>query len=393
MRFHDLKLTNLQEALLAVQELKNPSRADIGKYLNLSRTTASENINTLISLELVSELGVAINGRGRPGKQLDLNTSRWYALGVVFESRDLYFSVIDIKGKIIEKKHLQITPLTFESFIETLIEGITYFLGAYKDHLLPCIGIGSPGVIDKDQKTIVKAVDLGWFDKPIKEIVKSRLGLDCLIQNRYRTFGLAESKYGQGKDYSDFVYLGVGSGFGTAIFMDKKLVSSTNIHTGGIGHIVVEDNGPLCKCGKHGCLFTVGSQDALIRNTLSELEDHKDSALYICHEKQKTLTLIDIMQAANNNDAYAMENVRKVADPLCKVIAFLINILNPQRIILGGPMGMNGNYYCTYIASTIEKNLQTSEISIVQSHLDYFGGAVGAASMVLDNILEFLIEK
>ncbi len=385
MREETPELVNCRNVLSCVErDLQNPSRADIAKHLGLSRTTASQNINKLISMGIVSELEKAFTGgRGRPGLPLELDEKHWYALGGFFDDADWYFSVVTLKGTIIEKMHIPLKDLSVDSFMEALFEGVRYFLQKYKKKLLPAIGLGCPGVIDRETGTIVKAVDLGWRDIPLKRIIQETFGLPAYILNRYRTSGLASFLYGRGAGFEDVIFLGVGTGFGTSIFLGGKPMLSTNIHTGGIGHIIVDPSGPYCVCGRKGCLFPVGSSTALIRKVKQALEKQERPSTL---QGQK-LCVQPIMEAANAGDELARACVRSVADPLCTAIGHLINIINPQRIILGGPMGYYGAYYTSYIEQQIIDTYHTPELSIVQTNMDNFGNAIGAASLVLENKL------
>ncbi len=390
MKNEEVELINCKDVLRCVENLEQPSRADIAKHLGLSRTTSSYNINKLMELALVKECESSLSKRGRPGKPIVLNDEKWYALGVCFANSSLYFTVVDLNGMIIDKKSVKIEPLTFDKFYKVLTKNLKYFLDKYPDNILPAIGVGSPGVIDPKTGTIVKAVDLGWYNIPLKQLLKEEFNLPIFINNRYRTMGLAEAKQGLGKGYDNLIFIGIGSGFGTAFFLDGKLVLSTNIHTGGIGHIVVDPHGPYCRCGKQGCLYTLGS--------LAVLEETAKTLLNLPHEKsflddKNDISMVNIMNAANKGDSLARECVIKVADPLCVVIEDLINIINPERIIIGGPMGIYGEFYCNYVSNKIADYYNTTDISIVQTQIDYFGGAVGAAYQVLENKLELVLNK
>jgi len=361
-----------------MKDMENPSRADIAKYLNLTRTTVSQNINKLISLGIVSENSGMAQGRGRPGNPLMLTSGHHLALGASFEDQDWFFSVINLNGTIVEQRHCTIPDFSITTFLDTLIENCVDFRKKYGEHLLPAIGIGSPGVIDHTTGTIVKAVDLGWHDIPLRQIIQQRLNIPSYILNRYRTSGLAEIRYGLGKGIKDVIYIGVGKGLGTAIFLDGKMMLTTNLHTGGISHIIVNPHGKLCQCGRRGCLYTVGSSQVLL-----------DLA---AKEYGKNRLLGEIMEDANKGDAKTCALVRTVADPLCMVIGHLINIINPQRIIIGGPMGMLGTYYCQYISEQVLETYLTPEISILQTSLDIFGGSRGAATLVADHLFELMVQ-
>lgn len=392
MPVNDLELETFKAIVQCIEEgTEKPSRAAIAKELGLSRTTASTYVNKLISSDILEELDSESQGRGRPGKPLTLTTSKRYAIGAFFDEHDWYLSVVTLQGMPIENLHYPIERMTIDTFIQVLIGGIKEIQRKYGELLLPAIGIGSPGVIERKTGTIIKAVDLGWRDIPLGRIVQNQTGFSCYILNRYRATGLGEALYGQGQGVKDFIFIGIGTGMGSAIFIDGKLMFTTNIHTGGIGHIIVDPHGPYCSCGRKGCALPLASTDALITHVLKRLASDATLAqtpLALRYATEKTLTLAEIMQAAQNGDVFAQEAVQTVADPMCQIIGHLITIINPKKIVLGGPMATTGTYYVEYIDKKVINDYLTPEIPIVQGSMDVYTGARGAASLVTKRVVE-----
>jgi len=392
MPVNDLELKTFKAIVECIEEgSEKPSRAAIAKELGLSRTTASNYVNKLISAEILEELDSESQGRGRPGKPLTLSTSKRYAIGAFFDEHDWYLSIVNLQGQPVENLHYPIERMTIDSFIQVLIGGIKHIQKKYGAQLLPAVGIGSPGVIDRKTGTIIKAVDLGWRDIPLGRIVQNQTGFSCYILNRYRATGLGEAHHGQGQGVRDFIFIGVGTGMGSAIFIDGKLMFTTNIHTGGIGHIIVDPHGPYCSCGRKGCALPLASTDALITNVLNSLADKTlptQTTLALQYATEKTLTLAQIMQAAQDGDVFAQQAVQTVADPMCQIIGHLITIINPKKIVLGGPMATTGTYYVDYIEKKVVNDYLTPEIPIVQGSMDVYTGARGAASLVTKRVVE-----
>jgi hypothetical protein len=126
MKNEEVELINCKDVLKCVETLKSPSRADIAKILGMSRTTSSQNINKLIELSLVKESDTTLTKRGRPGKPIILDNEKWFALGVCFENQDLFFTVVDLNGEIIEKKQVNISPMSFDKFFTKLSKTLRF---------------------------------------------------------------------------------------------------------------------------------------------------------------------------------------------------------------------------------------------------------------------------
>ena len=376
------------------ESIDKPSRAALAKELGLSRTTASNYVNRLISKGIIKELDSESQGRGRPGRPLIPSEKEHYSIGAFFDEHDWYLVITNLQGDIIERFHYPLDRMTIDSFLQILIAAIKHAQKKYKSRLLPAIGIGSPGVIDRNTGTIVKAVDLGWRDIPLARVVKEQTGFDCYVLNRYRTTGLGEALYGKGRGEKDFIFIGIGTGMGSAVILDGKLMFSTNIHTGGIGHIIVDPNGPFCSCGRKGCALPVASEDALVANTIEEITNHKSTApespLHEIFMHNNTVTLQDIMTTADTGDQFARSMVEKAADPVCVIIGHLITIINPNRIVLGGPMATAGSYYVEYVSRKVTKTNLTPDIAIVQGSTDVYTGARGAASLVTNQVVNLV---
>jgi predicted NBD/HSP70 family sugar kinase len=395
---------NLQAALNYIEEADTPpTRANIAGHLSLSRTTASSIASQLINVGLIEELKTEINGRGRPGTPLRISSGRWYALGAAFTGNEWRFLFVDLYGRIIREHTEQVESPSVEDFEKKLLKGLASMLKRKPGPLLPLIGIGSPGVVDSDAGVIIHADDMGWRQVSLGDSIRKAVGMDALIMNRYRASGLAEARFGVGRNVKNLVYIGVGTGICAAFINDGVLLEGSNFSAGEIGHILVDPEGPLCGCGKRGCLQAMASSPALV----AAVREIHDSML----QKNKKLPpnpLWDILndhslfsgeligEEANRGNAVAVAGMERIAAILGIAAANLINIVNPQKIIIGGTLGDTGPLLTRLISREAEKRAMKTPlqaVTIEQGLLGNRAAALGAVCLPLRYKLEVLLKK
>jgi len=377
-----------------------PTRANIAEHLSLSRTTASSLASRLISAGLIEELNTAVNGRGRPGIPLRLSADHWFSLGAAFTGDEWRFLFVDLYGRIIKEHVAQVISFSANSFIKVLQKGLSYMLKNKPGRLLPRIGIGAPGVVDSNSGVIISADDMGWKNIALGDQILKVTGMKSLIINRNRASGLAEARFGAGRNVRNLIYIGVGTGISAAFINDGILLEGANFCAGEVGHTLIDPKGPLCGCGKRGCLQAMASSNALVAavqglySSLSKKEKkHPFNPLgEILHDKS-LLTGELIGKEANRGNAVAIAGMEKIACVLSIATANLINLMNPSKIVIGGSLGNTGPMLTKLIYREVEKlamKTQLQAVTIEQSLLGNIAAALGAASLPLQYKLEVL---
>ncbi len=394
MRYEDMEYVNYQHILKSIEyDLDTPSRAAVAKHLGLSRTTVSTISNNLISWGVVTEgKGVSVS-RGRPGNPLTISNEVWRVLGAAFYSSSWLFVLCDLLGNILDTYKVPIEHLTPETLVSTLIGGLLHMKSLHSENLLPAVGIGVPGVVDTKNGDILFAHDLSWHDTlHVRSTVEQAVGMKVYIRNRYCLAGVAEFKYANPEKEKNLIYIGLGSGISCAIFVDGRLMDGDSFCAGRIAHIQVEPEGPLCNCGKRGCLLTVANERVLLDTVLDRRRAASvREALKNVPEPELSVELIG--RAADSGDTFARECIDSILVHLNKVISMLVDTLNPGKIVIGGPMG----YSCGYLVRQVEKAMKVypdyppvAHLRIAQGQLLETGAALGAASLVMERKLELL---
>lgn len=390
-----MEYLNFKNIIDSIDELDNPTRALIAKKLELSRTTVSNVVNVLIEEKIAIETEVEKPTRGRPGLKLGFSSDKWYALGAAFTSDSWTFVIVNLNGKICDKyKTPSVSQFTQEGIISTLLAGLRFMICRVKGYLLPSIGLGLPGIVDSERGEILFANDLGWHNPiNVSEIVEKELGYKVYCINRYTTSGLAEYKYANLDKEKNMIFIGLGSGIRSAIFINGNLLTGPNYTAGRIAHLVIDPTGPLCDCGKRGCLLALANDKALIQNALKIKKRKQYAKSILSTIPDCDITLSSITELADDGDECAQAAMDSIASPIANGLSTLIDIINPRKIVLGGPIGYNSKYLVDRIRellSSFSFYSQYNGLKIEQGKLKDIGSALGAATLVLQNKAELL---
>ncbi|CAM4130807.1 glucokinase [Bacillus manliponensis] len=217
-------------------------------------------------------------------------------------------------------------------------------LGELK-HRLVGIGMGAPGPVQVTTGMIYEAVNLGWKNYPLKDLLEVETGLPVVVDNDANIAALGEMWKGAGEGAKDIVCMTLGTGVGGGVIANGEIVHGASGAGGEIGHItVVTENGFPCNCGKSGCLETVSSATGIVRVAMKKLQEtDEDSVLRSVLKQEGQLTSKDVFDALAEGDALAAQIVEKVASYLGLAVANLSSTLNPEKVVIGGGVSKAGD--------------------------------------------------
>lgn len=401
MRFDDMEFMKCKNMLEAIEQSSPPpSRADIAKRLGFSRTTASQIANRLFELRLIAEASSypeddSNRSVGRPGHPLVLDTSKWLAVGAVFHQPLWDFAAIDLLGTVVYRHTESVDDLTPENYVGVLLSGLRHMRTLCGNRMLGSVGIGTPGLVDEETGMIVHIADLGWTDIPLGALLGAALGIPVRVMNRHQASGLAEHRFGSGKGLQDMVYIGLGTGISSAIFSGGKIIHGARHGAGSIGHTTIDLNGRPCNCGRRGCLQMYATGKEIEREVRARVvvRPETNDRWSIYHRKED-ITLEVISALAEAKDPIVIGVLQETAHALAIAIGNIIKLLNPERIIIGGPIERSFKQLVPFIAEDLMANPSfdspVGAVSITSSSLDIYSGAIGAAILVTDRKLELL---
>lgn len=271
-----------------------------------------------------------------------------------------------------------------ENIIKKLVEGIEELFAESKVSLndISSIGVGAAGQIDRENGIIIGAPNLDCFDLNIKQVLTKHFNLPVFVGNDVEIAALGEQKFGAGKGCSDFVCIFVGTGVGSCIVKNDRIIYGATGTAGEIGHIIVDLNGRQCACGAHGCLEAYASRSAIETRIEGALKKGRKSVIQNYLEPGKSITSSMIQKSIEREDELVLQCVTEASEYLSGGIASVINFINPQLIILGGGLIEAVDYfYQKTIKKARAKSLPVpaSKIEFKKAALGDYSGVIGAA--------------
>ncbi|MGH9431954.1 MAG: ROK family protein [Terriglobia bacterium] len=200
------------------------------------------------------------------------------------------------------------------------------------------VSIGAPGTIDTRRGIVLEAPNLGWKDVTLAEGLKKQLGVQVLVDNDVNVGVVGEHALGAGEKVSELVGIFVGTGIGGGIIIQGELYGGSRGGAGEIGHTVILADGPVCSCGHRGCAEALASRTAMERDVLDAIKGGQKSVVpKILQEKGKDRITSSVIQAAlAQNDAVMMEVLQRAQRYLGILVANMVNLLDPERVVIGG---------------------------------------------------------
>ena len=347
-----MKQMNQQLVLQLIQGRGPISRKDITQISGLSPATVSGITSALIDLGLVHEIGEA-KETGRAGRRavlLRLNPRAGYVIGVKLAVHtissvltDLDANVLHFVEHILPDSDPAAAPFDPAVTIQTTIAVVEQLLSMA--HIKPTqllgIGVGVNGIVDVDTGVSSMAPHFGWRNVPLAAPLAAHFGVPVHLENDSRTLTIAEQWFGSGREVDNFIAVTVGYGIGAGVVANKQLYRGASGGAGEFGHIPLQENGPLCSCGKHGCLESFAAVPAIFRQIEEALAAGEPSAL----AQSNPLTLEAVAQAAHAGDAVAHRVVAAAGRWLGLGLVSLVNILNPELIVINGEAVVLGHPY------------------------------------------------
>jgi predicted NBD/HSP70 family sugar kinase len=329
--------SQLYDVLNLVYSRRQISRSNLAHELKLVPSYVSLLVRELLTRGSVCEIGAAPSSGGRPGKLLQINPELAHLIGIDIGTVNCRIAVTDFLGNI----------LAFKRFRSEAQEGPEHVLGvihkeieAYRREFpkITAMGIAQSGFIEHVTGTVLFWPKVrGWRDVPLKALLEREHGIPTMVEDSTRAMAVAEQAFGQGRGLANFVHVMVGTGIGSTIFVDGKLYIGSTGLAGELGHTTIDENGKLCSCGNRGCLELYSSGWALINRVRSGLADGVTSSLSkTVEEHPEQLSVEMIVEAAKSGDRLSETVLSEAGTHLGTALAGLVNLLNPEKIILGG---------------------------------------------------------
>lgn len=370
------------------------SLSDLSKELNTSIPTITKLVGELIDEGFLEEVGKMDTSGGRRPSIYGLNPSAGYFVGIDVRRKFISVAVTDFKGTLLnfeERVGFQIQN-SEESFREMcrLILSILKENGINPDKVL-AYGFNLTGRVNNETGYCFTYF-LGE-DKPIASVLEDEMGRPVYVENDSRAMTYGEYICGVANKESNMLFINVSWGLGMGMILEGTLSYGKSGFSGEIGHFPLLNNNQICHCGKIGCLETGASGSAIYRIFMEKLSEGRSSTLSDKYNKGEKIHIEDIIEAVNEEDVLAIEVVEEIGFTLGKAVAGLINLFNPELLVIGGNVAQTKEYLLLPLKSAIQKhslNIINSDTSIKLSKLGAKAGTIGSCMLSRSKLLGLL---
>jgi len=369
-------------AILRLIGLSGPiARTSIAKRLGLSPATVTSITRELIESGIVRTADRAPSRGGRPALLLEIVSRSAHAFGVKIAPDHLVGVVVDLDGDVIEQFEARLDLTAAHGF-----DAAVAVLGGWLDEAaaetpLLGVGLGVPGVVDSSSGRVTSPL-IGWSDFALRDALQQELGIAVLVDNDVNTLATAERLYGRGRDVEDFITLTLGRGVGLGIVANGDIYHGHGGGAGEFGHVTAVVDGPVCSCGKRGCLEAVIGDPALVAIARGDGTIGKRHGIAA------------LRRQADAGDADARAIFAEAATVLGQAVANLVNVLSPKLILVSG----EGAQAWAHYEEAFGRSLQTHVfpplrgVTVEVDPWDDAKWAVGAASLVLRTTFTPLVD-
>jgi N-acetylglucosamine repressor len=343
------------------------SRAEVARVTHLTRTTVSDVVNGLLAEGLVEEVGRGESIGGKSPVLLSVVADSRYMIGLNLAQDKFIGAVVNLRGEIKEIVEAPVHDDNGEKALQ-LVYQILDQLTHKKLKPIVGIGVGTPGLVNTREGIVVNAVNLEWQDLPLGRLLEKKYKLPVWVLNDSQAAAIGEYVYG-GEHLPDknLIVVNVIHGIGAGILINGRLFQGDGGGAGEIGHVVVQENGELCRCGKRGCLETVASARAVV-------------------QQMKMASLEQVVLAFQDGNPKAKAVVEKAGHYLGASLANLIGTLNIQKIVLTGDMTRFGEEWLSAVNTSMQTGAffhMTEDTKLEIGKLDYRACILGASAFVL----------
>jgi predicted NBD/HSP70 family sugar kinase len=371
---------NERIVLSLIRQEGSISRAELARRSNLSRSTVSSIIAALLASDLVRETGTGDSHGGRRPIMIEFNYQSSFVVGIELGNTTLTVLLTDLAATVLRRAQ---RPLAITAGPEICIpQVIDLFNTTLAAANVPYgkivgVGVGVPGPLAFASGRPIRPPAMpGWHDVPLRALLEDALGLRVFLENDSNLGALAEHRWGAAQGWHNVAYLYLGgAGIGAGLILDGRLYRGDIGAAGEIGHLMVEEDGPACRCGSFGCLEAVAGATALLgRARASGLS---------CN------TIEEIVELAQHGEAKAVALIESAGEPLGVAVASILNMLNPGCVVIGGSLAAAGDLLFRPLWATMRRRGLVAAVDHVAIVPGKLGGdviAIGAVGAVVQHV-------
>jgi glucokinase-like ROK family protein len=373
------------------------ARVMVARHTGLSRTTVSHIVDMLLQEGFVreGELVDATREGGRRAILVHFNAHVGYIIGIDIGRTHLTLLLANLAAEIVARYAGPFdTSRGPEVCMPLLIARVHTFLAEADLSLAQIIGIGMgiPGPLDTQLQRVSAPTTMpGWDRLDIWQILQQEFAVPIYMDKDANMGTLGESRYGCGRGGGYLAYIKIGTGIGAGISIDGRIYRGHNGSAGELGHITIDEDGPLCICGNHGCLEALAGAQAIVRDACQGLSlaklQREDTTTSTREVQGRALDIMDVIEAAQEGNAACQAALERAGQRIGLALAGLVNLLNPEKIVIGGGVAQAGEL----LLAPLRQAVATSSLPAAWQGTRILAGelgdqaiALGAISSVID---------
>ena len=381
------------EVIRALRKKGQISRSHVSDITGWSKAKTSSEIRALIDKGYLMEKDEGISEGGRKPKLLRFNDQIGFVVGIDIGATSIDVILADIFGNILQRQSepgdVRQPPQSVLQRCRELVLEIVAAQGCHQDQILG-IGVGVPGPVDFSRGVLVAPPLMpDWENFPIRSFLKETFpSAYVVVDNDVNIMALGEQRYGDAVGLDHFIFIKIGTGIGSGIISNGKIHRGSNGCAGDIGHICVDKQGPICKCGNRGCLEAMAAGPAITEKASRAAQNgESDLLLRMMKENGGVMSPELVSAACREGDEAALEIIRSSGQMIGDVLAGLVNFFNPSHIFVAGGISNFGNHLLVAIRRAVLRRslpLATTDLQINFSHIGAIAGNKGVIALVLE---------
>src|SRR5690349_3461786 len=366
--------------------------------MGLTKAAVTIIVNDLISNGIILETESRTTSSGRPPVVLEINPNQGFVAAIDMGAMHLSVALGDFSARILDEVEVPFRvadgPEQCMQQADSVLRQVLEKRGLPSAQLSG-IGIGVPGpVIAEEGYVMAPPIMPGWDHFPIRATLEKQWKTSVTLNNDAELGALGEWAYGAGRGEKNLAFIKVGSGIGAGLIINQQIYGGTTGSAGEIGHLTVDENGPVCACGNHGCLEAFAGGHAIAAQARQLVVSGKRTLLSAINPD--SITARDVAEAARRGDLPAQEIIKRSGTFVGIAIAGLINLINPSTVIIGGGVAQVGDLMTGTIREAVhERSLRASEhsVRITTAMLGRRSSLMGALVQAINVAIHAAIEQ
>ena len=371
------------------------TRTELGIRLGVGRNTVGHEVRRLLDAGVLESAGFTESRGGRRSLLVRVSAAAGYVGAIDLGATSIDVAITTLASEIVaqaaDEVDVAVGPRPILDKASAMLRDLLAGQGADLGDLR-AVGIGVPGpVAQAGGRVVAPPLMPGWNDFPVRDALADLVACPVFVDNDVNLMAIGEQARGAARDVADFIFVKVGTGIGTGLFVNFALVRGADGCAGDLGHVCVDAAGPTCTCGNVGCLEALAAGPAIARAGEDAARAGRAPLLAATLERKDVLDARDVGHAAGHGDLGALAVVREAAGRIGGALATMVSLLNPSAIVIGGGVSRIGHVFLAEIRTAVyARSLPraTRNLPIVPSALGSNAGVVGASVVATELLVD-----